>query len=134
MDPKDEARQGDPNMGGPPSGAPTSDAPPTAGGPNQVVGSPAVPQPPAPPSVIHRAGDAHPGEANPAAAMTAPDGRPVVDTAQFLAEREFAEESGQYPTQGGQPPAGASDAASYSHATGDVGYARDEQGGRVHAP
>ena len=66
--------------------------------------------------------------------MTAPDGRPVVDTAQFLAEREFAEETGRYPAHGAQPPAGASGAASYADAIGDVGYARDEQGGRVHAP
>ena len=134
MDPKDAERQGDPNMGGAPSGAPISDAPPTTGGPSPAATAADYSQPPTPPSVIHRAGDAHPGEANPAAAMTAPDGRPVVDTAQFLAEREFAEEAGQYPAHGAQPAAGAGAAAPYADATGDVGDARADQGGRVHAP
>jgi len=49
--------------------------------------------PPAPPQVIHAAGDAHPGEANPAAAVTRPDGLPAVSTAEFLAMREAAEEA-----------------------------------------
>ena len=65
--------------------------------------------------------------------MTAPDGRPMVDTAQFLAEREFAEETRQYPAHAAQPPAGAS-AARRRRRTGDVGHAREDQGGRVHAP
>jgi hypothetical protein len=125
MDQQDEKRRGDPNMSGAASGASTPGNPSAAGDANPAVGAPTVSQPQAPPPVIHRAGDARPGESNPAAGMTAPDGRPAVDTAQFLAEREFAEEARVTPAPGGSP---------YADASGDVGHARDAQGGRVHAP
>src|SRR5689334_10910490 len=64
-----------------------------APGVNPAVGTPHVAEPPTPPPVIHRAGEGHPGEANPAAALTGARGEPTVSTAEFLAAREAAEEA-----------------------------------------
>src|SRR5690242_17548854 len=96
-----------------------------AGEPNPSVGTPAVAAPPAPPTVIHRAGDAHPGEANPAAAFTRPDGQPAGDTAQLLAAREAAEEA--LSRRQGQP-------VPYEDEDADLARAGEDQGGRNMAP
>src|SRR5437868_14499932 len=72
-------------------------------GPNPSVGVAQVPQPPEPPPVIHGAGEARPGEANPAAPLTTPTGQPPADTAQLLAAREAAEEAISAGVRHGQP-------------------------------
>ena len=60
-------------------------APATTESGNPAIGTPHTPALETPPPVIHSAGDAHPGESNPAARVTRPDGAPAVDTAAFLA-------------------------------------------------
>lgn len=103
MDQKAEERRGDPAMGGtliPDQTSPatvvltvggTDAGPPPAH--NPAVGTPHIAEPSAPPAVIHSLGDAHPGEANPAAAMTTATGEPFAgQTAEFLSAREDSEE------------------------------------------
>jgi len=82
--------------------------------------------------VIHQAGGARPGEANPAAADLAPSGEPVVSTAQLLADREAAEEAIRRAERLGQPDMAANPALDtpYADAVGDPYLARDEQGGQ----
>ena len=96
-----------------------------APGANPSVGTPDTPAPPAPPPVIHRAGDAHPGEANPAAALTRLDGEPAVDTAQLLAAREAAEEA---------ISRGQGQAVPYEDEGADLAQGREDHGGRNMAP
>jgi hypothetical protein len=91
---------------------------------NPSVGTPSTPALSTPPPVIHRAGDAHPGEANPAAAFTRPDGRPL-STAEMLAAREAAEEA--LSRGEGQP-------VPYEDEGRDLALAREDQGGRNMAP
>ncbi|HMA35745.1 MAG TPA: hypothetical protein VKY74_14865, partial [Chloroflexia bacterium] len=103
MDPKTEQRPDDPGPGpapaapDPPPPVPAvtlggTDAGPQTG-PNPAIGSPHVWAPPEPKQVIHNAGDARPGDSNPAAAQTTPAGGPTGNTAEFLAAREDAEEA-----------------------------------------
>ena len=96
-----------------------------ATGPNPSVGTPATAAPPTPPAVIHRAGNGHPGEANPAAGRTQPDGEPAGDTAQFLAAREDAEEA---------LSRGEGQAVPYEDEGADLARAYEDQGGRNMAP
>jgi hypothetical protein len=135
MDQPDDKRSGEPDtylpQGGDATGPQTpahvtlggTDAGP-ASGPNPSVGTPTTASPFTPPPVIHRAGDAHPGEANPAAAFTRPDGRPL-STAELLAAREAAEEA---------LSRGAGQAVPYADEGADLALAREEQGGRNMAP
>ncbi len=103
MDQKAQERRGDPDMGGTLesdvaiTGGVTVTLGGTNAGPatrtNPAVGTPHIADLPTPPSVIHAAGDAHPGEANPATVTPRPGQAPVGDTAAFLAAREDAEEA-----------------------------------------
>jgi hypothetical protein len=136
MDHPDDKRSGEPDTYLPQGGDATGPQSPAhvtlggtdagpAGGANPSVGTPSTPGPFAPPSVIHRAGDAHPGEANPAAALTRPDGEPAVDTAQLLAAREAAEVA---------ISRGEGRAVPYEDEGAGLAQGRENQGGRNMAP
>src|SRR5262245_7454543 len=102
MDQPDENRPNEPGLSTDP--AETPPAPPVtvttggtdagpASGPNPYTGTYHAPAPIIPPAVIHAAGDARPGEANPAGADVAAEKEPAISTAQPLADREPAEDA-----------------------------------------